>query len=294
MRRDRQTRLERRGPALERRREHLQPGDGRCRRASISRPPPSRQKEGGIGDSQAFTSFFFSPRGYLRSFTMFLGEFVKEMFQARRTRRSGVQPQMHRGLKYAGHAGGEQRRAARHERLADHRRDVPGRQRHLHGLHRLRRDRPSLRAGARRVASTHSTASMRRSRRWPRRRRTPRVRTSSSSCRTTGRAWARRSSNATGRAWARRRARLMGGRATLVQTDDPGRGFDVRERIPVGGHVAATAWARRSHERRSRADDGRRGRPRRRGGCRRPTRRPSQWSAPATWGWCTSPATTTG
>jgi uncharacterized membrane protein YvlD (DUF360 family) len=57
---------------------------------------------GGIGDSQAFTSFFFSPTGYLRSFTLFLGEFFKEMVQARRTRRSGMRPQMHRGLKYAG------------------------------------------------------------------------------------------------------------------------------------------------------------------------------------------------
>jgi hypothetical protein len=47
-------------------------------------------------------SFFFSPTGYLRSFTMFLGEFSKELVQARRTRRSGVKPQMHRGLKYAG------------------------------------------------------------------------------------------------------------------------------------------------------------------------------------------------
>ena len=57
---------------------------------------------GGIGDSQAFLSFFFSPTGYLRSFTLFLGELFKEMVQARRTRRAGVRPQMHRGLKYAG------------------------------------------------------------------------------------------------------------------------------------------------------------------------------------------------
>ena len=56
----------------------------------------------GLGDSQAFLGFFFSPSGYLRSFSMFLGEFVKERFQARRTRRSGIQPQMHRGMKYAG------------------------------------------------------------------------------------------------------------------------------------------------------------------------------------------------
>src|SRR6476619_4233 len=57
---------------------------------------------GGVGDSQAFLSFFFSPSGYLRSFTLFLGEFFKELTQARRTRRSGIKPQMHRGLKYAG------------------------------------------------------------------------------------------------------------------------------------------------------------------------------------------------
>ena len=56
----------------------------------------------GIGDSTAFLGFFFSPTGYLRSFTLFLGELFKELFQARRTRRSGVEPQMHRGLKYAG------------------------------------------------------------------------------------------------------------------------------------------------------------------------------------------------
>ena len=57
---------------------------------------------GGIGESKAFLGFFFSPSGYLRSFTLFLGEFIKELSQARRTRRSGVQPQMHRGAKYAG------------------------------------------------------------------------------------------------------------------------------------------------------------------------------------------------
>ncbi len=57
---------------------------------------------GGIGDSQAFLSFFFSPSGYLRSFTLFMGEFIKELTQARRTRRAGVRPQMHRGMKYAG------------------------------------------------------------------------------------------------------------------------------------------------------------------------------------------------
>ena len=42
---------------------------------------------GGIGDSQAFTSFFFSPTGYLHSFTLFLGEFIKEL--SRRAGRAG-------------------------------------------------------------------------------------------------------------------------------------------------------------------------------------------------------------
>jgi uncharacterized membrane protein YvlD (DUF360 family) len=56
----------------------------------------------GIGDSKAFLGFFLSPSGYLRSFTLFLGEFIKELTQARRTRRAGIRPQMHRGMKYAG------------------------------------------------------------------------------------------------------------------------------------------------------------------------------------------------
>jgi uncharacterized membrane protein YvlD (DUF360 family) len=60
-----------------------------------------KDKEQGIGYSKGFQSFFFSPTGYLRSLTMFIGEFTKERIQARRTRRSGVQPQMHRGAKYA-------------------------------------------------------------------------------------------------------------------------------------------------------------------------------------------------
>ena len=61
-----------------------------------------KDKDQGIGDSKAFLGFFLSPSGYLRSFTLFLGEFIKELTQARRTRRAGIRPQMHRGLKYAG------------------------------------------------------------------------------------------------------------------------------------------------------------------------------------------------
>lgn len=60
-----------------------------------------RERRHGIGSSEALTSFFFSPTAYVRSFTMFLGEFGKELIQARRTRRSGIQPQLRRDVKYA-------------------------------------------------------------------------------------------------------------------------------------------------------------------------------------------------
>jgi hypothetical protein len=60
-----------------------------------------KEPDKGVGETRGFTSFFFSPSGYLRSFTMFVGEFVKELIQAVRTRRSRIKPQMHRGLKYA-------------------------------------------------------------------------------------------------------------------------------------------------------------------------------------------------
>jgi uncharacterized membrane protein YvlD (DUF360 family) len=57
---------------------------------------------GGLGDSRAFFPFFFSPTGYLRSLTLFLGEFALERIQARRTRRDGVEPRLDRSMKYAG------------------------------------------------------------------------------------------------------------------------------------------------------------------------------------------------
>jgi hypothetical protein len=48
-----------------------------------------RDKRQGVADNRAFTAFFFSPTAYLRSLTMFIGEFCKELIQAQRTRRSG-------------------------------------------------------------------------------------------------------------------------------------------------------------------------------------------------------------
>src|SRR4051794_28004562 len=56
----------------------------------------------GLGDSRAFLPFFFSPTGYLRSFTLFLGELITERIQYRRTRRANVVPRLDRDFKYAG------------------------------------------------------------------------------------------------------------------------------------------------------------------------------------------------
>ena len=82
-------------------RRHLQPDDRRRDARLHDGQRDHRPESQGLGESQAFLGFFFSPSGYMRSFSMFFGEFIKERFQARRTARSGVQPQMHRDLKYA-------------------------------------------------------------------------------------------------------------------------------------------------------------------------------------------------
>ena len=55
----------------------------------------------GVGDSQTIARLFFNPSGYLRAFTLFLGEIVTERIQARRTRRAGTVPRLDRGFKYA-------------------------------------------------------------------------------------------------------------------------------------------------------------------------------------------------
>ncbi len=54
----------------------------------------------GLGDSKAFTSFFISPYGYLHMIVLFFAEVVKEIVQARRQRRAGIIPRMHRGGPY--------------------------------------------------------------------------------------------------------------------------------------------------------------------------------------------------
>jgi uncharacterized membrane protein YvlD (DUF360 family) len=55
---------------------------------------------GGVGDSQAFANYFISPYNYLHMVVRFFGESIKEVFQARRQIRAGIEPRMHRGFPY--------------------------------------------------------------------------------------------------------------------------------------------------------------------------------------------------
>jgi uncharacterized membrane protein YvlD (DUF360 family) len=59
-----------------------------------------REPGQGLGDSRAFTAFFLNPSGYLHTTVRFCAEALKELFQARRQRRAGVVPRMHRGGVY--------------------------------------------------------------------------------------------------------------------------------------------------------------------------------------------------
>jgi len=53
-----------------------------------------------LGESQAFAWFFVSPYNYLHTIVRFVGETLKELFQARRQRRAGVVPILNRGFPY--------------------------------------------------------------------------------------------------------------------------------------------------------------------------------------------------
>ena len=59
-----------------------------------------RAPRGGLGESQAFAWFFLSPYNYMHTIVRFIGEMAKELFQARRQRRAGVEPRMNRGFPY--------------------------------------------------------------------------------------------------------------------------------------------------------------------------------------------------
>ena len=59
-------------------------------------------KEGkkGLGPSQSYAAFFTHPAGILRAVILTIGEMAKEVFQARRQVRRGVEPRIHRGGAY--------------------------------------------------------------------------------------------------------------------------------------------------------------------------------------------------
>ena len=59
-------------------------------------------KEGrrGLGPSQSYAAFFTHPAGLLRALILTIGEMGKEVFQARRQVRRGVEPRIHRGGPY--------------------------------------------------------------------------------------------------------------------------------------------------------------------------------------------------
>ena len=54
----------------------------------------------GLGPSQSYAAFFTHPAGLLRAVILTIGEMVKEVFQARRQVRRGVEPRIHRGGSY--------------------------------------------------------------------------------------------------------------------------------------------------------------------------------------------------
>ncbi|HWP63412.1 MAG TPA: phage holin family protein, partial [Candidatus Binatia bacterium] len=54
----------------------------------------------GLGQGSAFFTFFFSPYGYLHTLVLTVGEMVKEIVQAVRQRRAGIEPRLERGGLY--------------------------------------------------------------------------------------------------------------------------------------------------------------------------------------------------
>ena len=59
-----------------------------------------KERSRGLGPSQSYAAFFTHPAGILRAVILTVGEMVKEMFQARRQVRRGVEPRIHRGGSY--------------------------------------------------------------------------------------------------------------------------------------------------------------------------------------------------
>ena len=59
-----------------------------------------KQGRAGLGPSQSYAAFFTHPAGILRAVILTVGEMAKEVFQARRQVRRGVEPRIHRGGSY--------------------------------------------------------------------------------------------------------------------------------------------------------------------------------------------------
>ena len=111
-----------------------------------------RDPKQGLGQSRAWYSFFVSPDNYLRSAVLAGGEVIKEYIQASR-----VAPPRSRAIHAPRHAlphraSGDERAAPVAFHVAGDGGDVPRHADDLRRLHRLRRDRAPLGAGARRDA----------------------------------------------------------------------------------------------------------------------------------------------
>jgi hypothetical protein len=59
-----------------------------------------RDPEQGLGPARSYAAFFTHPAGFLRAVLLTIGEMAKEVFQARRQERRGVEPRVHRGGSY--------------------------------------------------------------------------------------------------------------------------------------------------------------------------------------------------
>ena len=92
--------LERRGPALERRREHRQPGLRR-RGAQLHHDGDDQGQGAGPGPERALRTRSSSARTTTcTTIVLSIAEVIKEYFQATRQERRGIEPRMHRGMPY--------------------------------------------------------------------------------------------------------------------------------------------------------------------------------------------------
>ncbi len=62
----------------------------------------AKKPAAGLGPSASYASFFTHPFGFTRALLLTIGEMVKEMYQARRQRRHGIEPRVHRRGAYIG------------------------------------------------------------------------------------------------------------------------------------------------------------------------------------------------